>query len=728
MSELNLRVALLSASLLLFACGDPPGDQAPAAARQPLPAATYVGKNECVDCHAKESAAWRDSHHDLAMQHVSAETVLGDFDNSSFEKGGVTSRFFMREGKYWVETDNASGDLEEFEIAYTFGVTPLQQYLIEFDDGRLQTLPIAWDVQALRWFHVYPDEVIPHTDLLHWTGREQNWNYMCAECHSTNLQKNYDLKTDSFDTGWSEINVSCEACHGPASNHVTMARTSSWREGNGLLVDLDDRKEASWILNEQTGIAERKPPMMSITRQPEACGRCHSRRGIAASEYEFGKPLLDTHLVALLDEHLYFADGQIAEEVYVYGSFLQSKMYRAGVTCSDCHDPHTARLRTAGRISNVCSSCHSPAKFAAESHHRHSPELVECVDCHMTTRTYMVVDGRRDHSFRIPRPDLSTVTGSPNACNQCHSDKSSDWAAMAAANWFGKADAEHFSLAIHAARNAEVGANEKLLKVIDDVSVSGIVRATALTLLRAPLSRELAGAIQDGLRNADPLVRIGALRALAVLPAEAHAALAATLLKDPVLAVRLAAVDIISPVRQSLDAPYSASFTAAEREYLDAQIAIAERPEALANIANLFRHRGDYAQSENYYQHALNREPRLISARANLADLYRGTQQDEKAEKLLRAGLMLDDSDATLHHAMGLLLVRSGKSDQALAELERAAELQPENSRFTYVYAVALNSMGQPDKAIAVLQIAQRRFPSDVDITALLQTLTSPRP
>lgn len=728
MSDLNIRAALLSAFLLLVACSEPASDDLSEAIREPLPAATYVGKDACVDCHADESASWSNSHHDLAMQHASAQTVLGDFQNATFEKDGVKSRFFMRDGAFWVETDNASGELEAFKIAYVFGVTPLQQYLIEFDDGRLQSLTIAWDVPEKRWFHLYPDEAIPHSDLLHWTGREQNWNYMCAECHSTNLQKNYTLKTDRFDTNWSEIDVSCEACHGPASNHVTMAESSAMDVGNGLLVDLDDRNGAVWIMNEQSGIAERNPAMMSPTRQPEACGRCHSRRGIATSDYEFGKPLLDTHTVALLEERLYFADGQISEEVYVYGSFLQSKMYRAGVTCSDCHDPHSAALRTGGAVSNICSTCHLPAKFATESHHRHAKDTVECVDCHMVSRDFMVIDGRRDHSFRNPRPDLTSATGSPNACNQCHSDKSSDWAAAAAADWFGEPDAGHFALAIHNAWNGAVGANDGLIDVINDDAVSGIVRATALTLLRPPLSRDQAGAIERGLANADPLVRIGALRALSALPPEAHAPLAAPLLKDPVRSVRLAAAEVISPVRQSLAAPYVASFGIVEREYMDAQLAVAERPEALANMANQFRNRGDIAQSENYYRHALVREPRLTSARANLADLYRAQQRDDQAEIVLREGLQLDESDAALHHALGLLLVRSGRNDEALAELRQAAVLQRDNARFVYVYAVALNSMGQPDAAIELLRAARREFPNDPDIAAMLQSLSAAEP
>ena len=467
---------------------------------------------------------------------------------------------------------------------------------------------------------------------------------------------------------------------------------------------------------------------MSPTRQPEACGRCHSRRGIATAAYEFGKPLLDTHIPALLEERLYFADGQISEEVYVYGSFLQSKMYRAGVTCTDCHDAHTATLRVDGAVSNVCSTCHATAIFAAESHHRHQADSVECVDCHMASKNYMVVDGRRDHSFRIPRPDLSSAIGVPNACNQCHSDKGSEWAAAAASEWFGEPAAGHFALAIHAARSGSAGSNDALLAVITDDALSGIVRATALTLLRQPLSRDQAGAIRNALANADPLVRMGALRAVYILPPQAHAQLAAPLLNDPVRAVRLEAVDIISPVRQSLEAPYAASFDQAEREYLGAQLAIVERPESLGNIANLFRNRGDFEQAENYYRHALLREPRLTSARANLSDLYRVMQRDDKAESLLREGLQLDPGDGVLHHTLGLTLIRMGQHDVALTELRQAAELQPGNRRFVYVYAVALNSLGQPAEAIELLKAAEREFPGDPDISALLQSLEATPP
>ena len=284
---------------------------------------------------------WAGSHHDLAMQEATADTVLGNFDDASLTHYGITSSFFRKDDRFMVRTEGPEGKLQDYEVAYTFGVYPLQQYLVPFPDGRLQALPLAWDSRSKeesgqRWFHLYPDERLAPGDVLHWTGPDQNWNYMCAECHSTNVQMGYDAGSDSFDTTWSEISVGCEGCHGPGSTHARLAESGAEGGAYGLEVNLDDRGGAVWVMNPETGIAARSEARTEPQQQPEACGRCHARRGIIAPEYEYGAPLAHTHLPALLDEGLYFADGQILDEVYVYGSFLQSRMYAAGVTCTDC--------------------------------------------------------------------------------------------------------------------------------------------------------------------------------------------------------------------------------------------------------------------------------------------------------------------------------------------------------------------------------------------------------
>ena len=105
-----------------------------------------------------------------------------------------------QDGRFFVHTRGPGGEMGEFEVAYTFGIEPLQQYLIPFTGGRLQCLTIAWDVERGEWFHLYPDQEVPPDDWLHWTRNAQNWNGMCAECHSTNRIKGYDSESQTFST------------------------------------------------------------------------------------------------------------------------------------------------------------------------------------------------------------------------------------------------------------------------------------------------------------------------------------------------------------------------------------------------------------------------------------------------------------------------------------------------------------------------------------------------
>ncbi len=721
--RLPFHAAVLVAVLPLLSACEPAADKG----AEPL---AFVGADACASCHAGEFEAWSASHHAKAMLPANEDTVLGDFANSEFEHFGVTSTFTRQDGRYWVRTDNANGELQDYEVKFTFGVTPLQQYLVEFPDGRLQTLATSWDTRpreegGQRWFHIYDDEYIGHTDLLHWTGREQNWNYMCAECHSTKLRKKYNQESDAFDTSWAEINVACEACHGPGSLHIESANSGDIDSGTGFDVDLGDTGTDVWQIKQATGNAERSERLTGPLVQPEACGRCHSRRGVLTEDYEFGRPLTDTHLPSLLEDQLYYPDGQIQDEVYVYGSFLQSKMYRAGVTCSDCHDPHSARLKTSGKVSEICSTCHLPAKFASPEHDHHSPGTLECVDCHMPARTYMVVDPRRDHSFRIPSPELTIRTGAPNACQGCHSDEDASWAAHAVETWVGKSTRgpSHFAEAIHAGRQGKAGANAALVNVINDEANAGIVRATALALLATPFTDDAAAVIRREMSSDDPLIRIAALRAIEGIAPEYRAQWAAPLLRDPVLAVRIQAVTALSFARDTLRQSYLESFDSAEREYINAQTAIAERPEAHINLGNLYVGRGDAARAEQSYLNALGMEPRAVAARANLADLYRQTGRDADAEQLLRDGIEIDDESAALHHSLGLMLVRSGEQEAAMIELARAAELDAENSRFAYVHAVALNSLGQTEQAVSALEGARKTFPADYDIAWALATI-----
>ena len=458
-----------------------------ARAAEPL---TFVGGQACAGCHTAEFDAWKGSHHALAMQQATEATVLGDFTGAQFEHFGVTTTFFRDGDRFVVRTGGPDGALHDYPIAYAFGVYPLQQYLITMPGGRLQAFGIAWDSRpkeqsGQRWFHLYPDQKLKPGDPLHWTGRDQTWNYQCAGCHSTNLQKNYDLSANTYATTWTDVDVSCEACHGPGSRHVAWAKAHA--EGGSNPSGTDDNRKGltnwlkatdngHWEMNPDTAIARRTEKLAST--ELETCAACHSRRKVIAKNSVTGEPYLDAYLPALLEPGLYHADGQMDGEVYEYGSFLQSRMHAAGVTCSNCHDPHTAKLRAEGNA--LCAQCHLPEKFDVAAHHHHRPASAgaQCANCHMPTKNYMVVDARRDHSIRVPRPDLSISLGTANACTECHADPSAQWAAETVAGWYpkGRQTTPHFGTALHAGRIGAGDAEEQLDRLILDRDQPAIAR------------------------------------------------------------------------------------------------------------------------------------------------------------------------------------------------------------------------------------------------------------
>ncbi len=676
--------------------------------------AEYIGSQSCNQCHQSQYQAWKGSHHDLAMQHANKQSILADFNNTSFKYYDITSRFFIKDKKYYVTTDGPDGELTDFEIKYTFGVEPLQQYLIELPGGHLQALGIAWDNRAKeqggqRWYHLYPDEKITHTDRLHWTKADQNWNYMCADCHSTNLKKNYNIDNNTYKTSWSEINVACEACHGPASNHVDWVNTKPARQNEqlnkGLVVNLDERAGVNWQIDPTTGNAKRSKNR-TTDKEIEICARCHSRRSQLGNNHEPGKMFMDNYQPALLTDFLYHPDGQIKDEVYVYGSFIQSKMYHKGVTCSDCHEPHSLKLRAEGN--GVCLQCHSADKFNKPSHHFHKNDNkgASCAECHMPQTIYMGVDGRHDHSIRIPRPDLSITLSTPNACTQCHQDKTAKWANQQMQNWYGKdwSPGWHFGETLHDARTGKGTVGQDLMAVAASPKLPAIARASATDLLQNYPSPTTFVIIKKLLQDKDAMIRLAALRNLDNIDAQYRLKLGFGLLNDPVRIVRIEAARIMSVIpTQMMTVQQQAILDKAVNEYRAAQQVNADRPESHLNLGLLAIRLQQFDQAERAYRQALKLDSGFVNAYVNLADLYRMQQRTSEAEQVLQQGLKIEDDNADLHHALGLLYVRQQQMDKAIHELKTAWQLQKDNVRFGYVYAVALQGNDQTKQAIKIL-------------------------
>jgi predicted CXXCH cytochrome family protein len=698
-----------------------------------LAAATFIGSDACAGCHRAEADLWRGSQHRHAMDHATDQSVRGDFNDTSFDHSGVHSRFFKKDGKFYVETDGADGKLATFAIKYTFGVDPLQQYLVEFPDGRVQALSIAWDTRAKeqggqRWFHLYPNETITHDDVLHWTRLNQNWNFMCAACHSTGVRKNYDAANDRFATTTSEISVGCEACHGQGSRHVAWARAQqSWwpfdrhdDPEKGLLARFDERQGIAWPHDPRSGEPHRSIAPALLRKEVEACGRCHARGSETSEDWAPGRPLSDTHVVAPLTEQVFWPDGQMrdGEESYNYVPFKQSRMFAEGVTCGDCHDPHSGKLRVAG--AGVCAQCHTPETYAsaAHSHHAAKAGAPDCISCHMPVRTYMVVDRRHDHGMRVPRPDLSEKLGTPNACNDCHRDKPAAWAAAAVEGWFGpsRKGFQSYAEAFAAAWADRPDAGKRLAVIAADPHAPAVARASALAALAPNVSPANIALARNGLADADPMVRIGAVDMLANVPPAQTWSLVGPLLADPVRGVRMRAALLLAAVPDDRQPPADRErFARAAAEFVAARRLNADRPEDRAMLANFYVRRGLTAEAETEYKAALRLSPQYAPGAINLADLYRRRGRDAEGEAVLRAAIASAPQDAGLHHALGLALTRLKRPDDALAELRHAAELEPERARYAYVYAVALHSSGQGEQAMAVLKKSLDAHPDDRD-------------
>ena len=669
------------------------------------PAATFVGGNKCMDCHKAEYDRWQNSHHDRAMEVANDETVLGDFNNAAVKFHGATSRFYRKDKKFFVHTQGPDGKMGDFEITHTFGWYPLQQYLVPFPGGRLQCLPITWDVKAQKWYHLYPDTPIDPKDWLYWTNAGQNWNGMCAECHSTNLKKNYDPQRDAYQTSWSEIDVSCEACHGPGSRHV------QWAE----LPDMARPQTANYEL---VAIAKG----MDSREQVELCAPCHSRRAILG-DYTHAEPnLLDSMLPSLLTPELYFADGQILEEVYVYGSFTQSKMYRRNVRCSDCHDVHSIKKVKEGNA--LCLQCHRAGVYDTKAHHFHKKKGeegqpiksadgkilfdvgtgAECVQCHMPERPYMVIDYRADHSFRIPRPDLSIKLGTPNACNRCHLDKTDQWSDDYITKWYGPGRRSHYGSIIAEGQKRAAHAQKDLVELASDPLYPVIVRSTALSLLAAYPGEETSPTYELALMADEALIRRTAVDHLNVSDPKRQTELLTFMLYDPVKAVRMEAARRMTEIPDPpLDSKQKKIFQAVLDEYQNSMEYSADFAFGRYNLGNLYTGLKQSDKAIENYRAAIKIDNLFYPAKVNLAMLYNQQNQKDKAEQLLRDVVTTNPEMYEIHYSLGLLLAEKKQYEESAGHLTIASQGMPNRARIHYNLGLLLQFLKRDADAEAAL-------------------------
>ncbi|MCK5815572.1 MAG: tetratricopeptide repeat protein [Flavobacteriaceae bacterium] len=643
-------------------------------------AATFVGSETCKSCHQDEFKDWQGSHHDLAMMLPDSTSVKGNFENTKFTHQSITSTFFKKENSYYVNTQGQDGVFADFKIEYTFGVTPLQQYLIKFPNGEYQCLSVAWDSIKEKWFSLNSEIDINHGDWLHWTGGAMSWNTMCADCHSTDLKKNYDSKTDTYKTTFSEIDVSCEACHGPSSSHVAFYENPSEEFlPPNLYMDTE----------------------MTSKELVEKCARCHSRRTQLTKYFDYKGNYTDHYSPSLITDPLYELDGQILDEDYVYGSFIQSKMYHYGVSCKDCHDVHTLKLKKQGN--GLCLSCHIPS-YNEPSHHFHeiNTEGAQCINCHMPGKTYMGNDFRRDHSFRVPRPDQTVSHGVSNSCNGCHDDKTADWASKVIIEKYGEERADHFSDYLLKGYYGDLYALEHLMS---NAKYPTIARASALNLYsNNALSQREINKVLQFLNDPSEVVRSEAVRSLELmrLQSEEIAQLIEPLLKDSLRMVRISAAQYFNMV--GIDVNANPDFKKANKEYLEGMNLNADFAPGQHQIALYYQAKGKDDSAIKSYERAIKIDGYHNRSRMNLALLYYQKGRVLDAEKLYLKVITQEPEFSYSYYMLGLLYNEIGTPEKALEYLSKSVTKQPANINAFYNYALMLQKKGENKKSIEIAE------------------------
>ena len=671
-------------------------------------ASSYVGSQTCRSCHVEAFAKWQQSHHAAAMAAPTESTVKADFNDTVVTFHGISSRLRQTaDGTFQVETEGDAGR-ETFNVAYTFGTTPLQQYLLETGEGRLQAFNVAWDDRAReaggqRWFHLQPDETMTPDSPFFWTRHLQNWNTRCADCHSTAVERGYDAETRRYATRFAEISVGCEACHGPGGDHIKEPSASPMIRG---------RAKLGWSFRAGEAIAMAYGTANGA--ETDMCGGCHSRRDVIGT-VTTGAAFADQYQLAPPVPPLYHLDGQIRDEVFVLGSFLQSRMHAAGVTCSNCHEPHSGELLAEGNA--LCGQCHESSVYDALSHlgHERGQPGSQCVDCHMPATTYMQVDDRRDHSFQIPAPQLTRDLDIPNACSSCHTNRSPDWLlrqrAFPAPNSYAyllndiRQQAPDVVQRIAAfLRNSDHAATQK----------AALIRQAGMTGARglAPLL-----AAQRDSSSAD--IRAAVAAASSAVTVDEQIALLTDLVLDPVRLVRREAARAIAPRLNQLPIADARAFLSTIGELRTSLTEHSDNVGNLTELAMLESQLGKRRTAKSHFEQALQIEPNYVPALRNYADLARSDGDENQVGELLTNAMDFAPDNGAINYSFGLHLVRQKAYDEALTYLQNAAVASDGEPGFAYTYAVALENQGRLEAALSALGEAQLKWPKQINLRLL---------
>ena len=687
-----------------------------------------AGALECKPCHLPEFNEWAASQHAHANRLVNPLQDGPAFNPTrTYHEGLLTTEVSEKWNRLVVRQTGAEGNPSFHRAVAVIGVGPLIQYLTPFPGGRFQVINPAYDPKKGDRFDIYKAEPRGPREWGFWKNGGMNWNSRCAYCHTTGFEKNYTAATDSYASTWKAMGISCEQCHGPLDGHA----------------------------------AKPKVPVRLTPRQDmESCAACHSRREELTGKFHAGEAFDEHFRVALPDlTDLYFPDGQVRDEDFEYGSFLTSKMGHAGISCLDCHNPHSGKLKLPVENNALCLSCHAPPgqrgaipipDTTAHSHHKIDSSGNRCVECHMPQTTYMARDPRRDHGFTVPDPQLTKELGIPNSCNRCHADQTTDRAIHWMEEWYKmQRPSRDRARLIARARSGDPTVSQPLM----DFFKSEPIPAWRASLVLMLEGREQDPAVQSFLvaaaSDASPLVRDAAVRSLA----QARPDVLQKALADLSRGVRISASWHLLMNRQRIPdgskkeietwlangsdeaggAFQQARLAAVEKRLPDVDrwtsLAVARDPSSgmFQQAAQLMYQTDRLPQAKSFFDRSVEADPKNSDATYSLALLEAELGNPTRSLELLRKTVSLAPDFGRAWYNLGLAEAAYGDLPASARSLEKAESLMPRSPDPAFALATVQLRMNESAKAVESARRALALAPGHPGAQGILRQLSSPR-
>ena len=738
--ELNQWAWALFAGLFLLGAGCSRNPQPPASVNG------FAGSASCRACHEPFYARWSTSHHGLAMQPADEAFVRQKLTPQTNTVAVGQSRFRFDLAARALIEEGPEGT-RSYPLVQALGGKNVYYLLTSLDRGRLQVLPLAYDVAKREWFDAGASMVRHFTDgtddaPLHWRDPQLTFNTACFGCHVSQIAKNYDFKTDTYHTVWREPGINCEACHGPGSEHVRVCQAAPTNQPPKALKLIGMKN-------------------MPRVRRDETCATCHAKMRPLTLGFTPGDRFFDHYDLVTFENPDFYPDGRDLGENYTYTLWLTSPCVQAGkLDCVHCHTS-SGRYKFAGDQTNQsCLPCHQErvSKAPEHTHHKAGSKGGQCVACHLPMTTFARMR-RSDHSLRPPTPAVTRAYQSPNACNLCHIDKDAPWADAQVRKWHPhdyQAPVLYRTGLIAAARQRDWARLDDMLAYLMDPKSDPVFVASLLRLLEPCDQPRKWPVVRQSLLHPHPLVRSAAAQLLANEITPEHFGLLLNAAKDDYRLVRVAAASSLARFPPGLlDLPAArpvcaAVFNELERSYLcqpdswsshynignyyerrgwpDKALAAyrqsmrlrSDMVPPIVNAAMVRARQGDLNAAVTLLQKAAAIDPRQPAVHLNLGMALAEQGKLDEAERHFRTALAADSSLAPAAYNLGVLLNRTSVTEEGVGWCRKAADLAPQNPSYVYTYAYYLAAQGRKPEAVAVLQRALQRGVTSDMITALL--------